>query len=115
MTKPTNEEIIADMLAVYQELGYLTASTYAVYGLHHSSIPERRFGSWSVACQIANIPMTRKSKRLIEMKTTRCLSCDEWFDRPKDDKSCRRCKVCKRNLVWKQEAIGEGWEMVAAL
>ncbi len=115
MTKPTNEEIIADMLAVYQELGYLTYCGYTTYGLYNSHMARRRFGTWEHACHVANIPTTRKSSKVVAMTTTRCLSCDEWFDRPKDDKSCRRCKVCKRNLVWKQEAIGEGWEMVAAL
>lgn len=110
---PTNEEIIADMVALYHELGYLTYSAYRVYTIYGEGIAERRFGSWSNACKIANIPATRKSKRLIPMTTTTCLSCDEWFDRPADDPSCRRCPRCKRNLqAWGRE-VSEGWEKVA--
>lgn len=99
---PTNEELIADMLAIYHELGYLTHSAYRVYGFYAEGIAERRFGTWSRACQIANIPMTRRSKRLVPMVTTRCITCDEWFDRPKDDPSHRRCKTCRRNQQWVQ-------------
>jgi hypothetical protein len=44
--------------------------------------------------------MTRRSKRIIPMVTTRCVNCDEWFDRPKDDKSHRRCKSCRTALQW---------------
>jgi hypothetical protein len=109
----TDEDLITDMLAVYHELGYLTATSYTTYGNHHYRVAQLRFGSWSNACQIANIPMTRKSKRLVEMKTTRCLTCDEWFDRPKDDPTHRRCKVCKRNMLWAKDLVPEGWEVMA--
>lgn len=111
-TTPTNEELIADMLAVYHELGYLTYSAYRTYGLYSDGIVARRFGTWSRACQIANIPMTRCSKKIVPMTTTTCLSCDEWFDRPVDDKSCRRCKVCRNNLQW-TKPVQEGWETIA--
>lgn len=109
---PTNEEIIADMLAVYHELGYLTHSAYRVYGFYAEGIAERRFGTWSRACQIANIPMTRRSKKVVALTTTRCVNCDEWFDRPKDDPSHRRCKTC-RTAAQFANPIGEGWEQVA--
>ena len=33
-------------------------------------------------------------------------------DRPKDDKSHRRCKSCRTALQW-AKPVGEGWEMVA--
>ena len=98
--QPTDEELVADMLAVYHELGYLTYSAYRTYGLYSEGTAERRFGTWSRACQIANIPMTRRSKRIIPMVTTRCVNCAEWFDRPKDDKSHRRCKSCRTALQW---------------
>lgn len=111
-TTPTNEEVIADMLAIYHELGYLTYSSYRTYGLYSEGIAERRFGTWRRACEIANIPMTRRSKRLIPMVTTRCLNCDEWFDRPTDDKSCRRCKTCRKAAQWMQP-VQEGWETIA--
>ena len=97
---PTNEEIVADMLAIYHELGYLTHSAYRVYGFYAEGIAERRFGTWGRACQIANIPMTRRSKRLVPMTTTRCITCDEWFDRPKDDPSHRLCKTCRKALQY---------------
>ena len=109
--KPTNEELIADMLAVYHELGYLTYSAYRVYGFYAEGIAERRFGTWARACQIANIPMTRK--RLVPMVTTRCIHCDEWFDRPKDDPSHRRCKTCRTALQF-AKPVWEGWEVVAS-
>jgi len=109
---PTNEEVIADMLAIYHELGYLTHSSYRTYGLYSEGIAERRFGTWKRACEIANIPMTRRSKRLIPMVTTRCVNCDEWFDRPKDDKSHRRCKTCRKAAQWVQP-VQEGWETIA--
>ena len=110
---PTNEEIIADMIACYHELGYLTHSAYRMYGIYGESITDRRFGTWKNACQIANIPLTRASKHIIPMTTTTCLSCDEWFDRPTDDPSCRRCPRCKKNFTsWGREVAG-GWEKVA--
>lgn len=99
-TNPTNEEVMADMLAVYHELGYLTYNAYRVYGLYTKGIAERRFGTWRRACEIANIPPTRRSKRIIPMVTTRCVNCDEWFDRPQDDKSHRRCKTCRTALQY---------------
>ena len=112
MRGPTNEELIADMLAVYQEHGYLTHSLYDVWGGYKADTAKNRFGGWAKACLTANIPMTGKLKRRIEMATTRCLTCDEWFDRPKDDKSCRRCKVCKQKVQW-SDGVMDGWEQVA--
>lgn len=112
MSRVTDEEIIADMLAIYHELGYLTQSAYRTYGLYSEGIAERRFGTWARACQIANIPLTRRSKRLVPMTTTRCIHCDEWFDRPKDDPSCRRCKTCRRNQQY-VKPVQEGWETIA--
>ncbi len=109
---PTDEEIIADMVALYHELGYLTYSAFRTYTIYGEQLPLRRFGSWDNACQIANIPKTRKSKRLIPMTTTTCLSCDEWFDRPADDKSCRKCKTCRTNAQW-AKPVQEGWETIA--
>lgn len=95
---PTNEELIADLIAVYHEMGYLTYSLYRTYGLYSDGKIVRRFGSWAQALQIANIPMRRESKKIVPMTTTVCLSCDEWFDRPTDDPSCRRCKSCRLKL-----------------
>ena len=92
---PTNDELMADLLAVYHDLGYLTSSAYDTYGTHNSKTVANRFGSWSKALKTANIPISKK-KRAIEMMTVRCLGfgCDEWFERRKDDPSQRRCKHC---------------------
>lgn len=55
MTNPTNEEVIADMLAIYHELGYLTHSSYRTYGLYSEGIAERRFGTWRRACTLHHL------------------------------------------------------------
>lgn len=105
--KVTNDELLADLKSVWTDLGYVTQNVYTTYGLYPVGVIERRFGNWSKACAAAGVPMTRKSGRVIEMVTTVCVGCDEWFDRPKDDPSCRRCKVCRRNRQWAPEFAEE--------
>lgn len=112
MKDTTNEAVLADMLAVYADLGYLTGSAYNYYGEYSRNTVERRFGSWSKACALAKITITTRFKVVVATTTTRCLTCDELFARPTDDPSCRRCKVCKRNQHWQDSAIAEDFQYV---
>ena len=93
---PSEADLLADMRAVYQDLGYLTVSAYDTYGLHKVKTVKTRFGSWEQACLKAGIAMGRK-KRATETVARVCRNCQHVFQRPKADPSCAICTHCRHH------------------
>lgn len=113
MENPTTDDILQDIRELHAARGYVRHMDYMAEGRFSIRMVERRFGNWKNACEAAGVPISTKTTRIIvNTVKTWCIRCEQPFDRPAHDKSCRRCKAYTRNKAW-DKSVPEGWETIA--